>query len=146
MDIVDIEQNSSPVFREQVLDKARSTGVKVLFSSHNFTDTPNEDILCQRLCEAQRRGADIAKIAVTPNDIGDVLRLMDATYRARIELVEIPLVCISMGPMGRISRLAGGLFGSDITFACGLQSTAPGQIPLAQLHAAMAILHGKPLD
>ena len=40
-----------------------------------------------------------------------------------------------------MSRLAGGLFGSDITFAIGMQASAPGQIPIAELREGMALLY-----
>ncbi len=46
-----------------------------------------------------------------------------------------------MGPQGRLSRLAGGLFGSDITFASGRTPSAPGQIPIEHLRHAMAALY-----
>jgi 3-dehydroquinate dehydratase-1 len=48
---------------------------------------------------------------------------------------------MSMGPEGAVSRLAGGLFGSDITFAIGLQASAPGQIPIKELRLAMDVLY-----
>jgi len=48
---------------------------------------------------------------------------------------------MSMGPEGAVTRLAGGLFGSDITFAVGLQESAPGQIPIKELKRGMAPLY-----
>ena len=48
---------------------------------------------------------------------------------------------MSMGPEGAVSRLAGGLFGSDITFAIGMQASAPGQIPIMELKSGMALLY-----
>jgi 3-dehydroquinate dehydratase-1 len=56
--------------------------------------------------------------------------------------VEVPMVTIAMGPEGKITRLAGGLFGSDITFAVGRESSAPGQIPINELRMGMALLYG----
>jgi 3-dehydroquinate dehydratase I len=55
--------------------------------------------------------------------------------------VQVPIVTISMGEEGAISRLAGGLFGSDITFAIGLQASAPGQIPIKDLQMGMSLLY-----
>jgi len=49
---------------------------------------------------------------------------------------------MSMGPQGRLTRLAGGLFGSDVTFASGSTSSAPGQIPIEMLRQAMTALYG----
>jgi 3-dehydroquinate dehydratase-1 len=42
---------------------------------------------------------------------------------------------MSMGRLGLASRAAGFLFGSDLSFAGGRQSSAPGQIPIAELRA-----------
>jgi 3-dehydroquinate dehydratase-1 len=51
------------------------------------------------------------------------------------------MVTMSMAREGVVTRMAGGLFGSDITFALGQASTAPGQIPIGDLRQAMALLY-----
>ncbi|MBT8334285.1 MAG: type I 3-dehydroquinate dehydratase, partial [Deltaproteobacteria bacterium] len=112
--------------------------VKIILSYHNFTETPSEPFIYAKLVEAQTAGADISKVAVMPKDHGDVLTLLSATNKARNEIVKGPMVTMSMGPEGAVSRLAGGLFGSDITFAIGMQSSAPGQIPITELKSGMA--------
>ena len=86
-------------------------------------------------------GADIAKIAVMPKDYHDVLTLLAVTNTARNGQVGIPMITISMGEAGKISRLAGGLFGSDITFAAGRESSAPGQMSFHDLQRGMALLY-----
>jgi len=40
-----------------------------------------------------------------------------------------------------VTRVAGGLFGSDLTFAIGQEASAPGQIPIADLRQAMSVLY-----
>ena len=45
-----------------------------------------------------------------------------------------------MGQMGTISRLAGGVFGSDMTFASVLEESAPGQIPAKNIRRVLGIL------
>jgi 3-dehydroquinate dehydratase-1 len=92
--------------------------------------------------QAQDMGADIAKLAVMPKNYTDVLTLLGATLRARTGAVKVPIVTMSMGPEGGVTRLAGGLFGSDITFAIGKEASAPGQIPIGALRQAMAVLYG----
>ena len=76
-----------------------------------------------------------------PKNYADVLTLLGATLKARTEVLEIPVVTMSMGAEGVITRLAGGLFGSDITFAIGKAPSAPGQIPIGELRRAMAVLY-----
>lgn len=141
IDLVDIELSNERAFIEAVQIRAKVLGVKCILSYHNFQATPAEALLIGKLEEAEKEGGDIAKIAVMPNDYSDVLTLLAATNKARNGRVAIPMITISMGEAGRISRLAGGLFGSDITFAAGRECSAPGQIPFPELKTGMALLY-----
>jgi 3-dehydroquinate dehydratase-1 len=38
-----------------------------------------------------------------------------------------------MGPLGSVTRMVGGVFGSSLSFAVGDTASAPGQIPIADL-------------
>ena len=141
VDIVDIEMCNEPSFIESVKKVAKARGTKLILSFHNFTDTPDENTLHDKLLQAQDLGADIAKIAVMPKDYADVLTLLGATLRARTGAVKVPMVTMSMGTEGVVTRVAGGLFGSDITFAIGKSASAPGQIPIGALRNAMSTLY-----
>ena len=48
---------------------------------------------------------------------------------------------MSKGSLGVITRIAGEVFGSSMTFGAVGQVSAPGQIPVEKLQAAMDILH-----
>ena len=50
---------------------------------------------------------------------------------------------MAMGAVGGVTRIAGGLFGSDMTFAMGRDATAPGQLPIDRLRTAMAVVYEK---
>lgn len=115
VDLVDTEMQNDAAFVGEVLEFAASHGVMVILSHHDFTRTPDTDRICETLLRAQEMGADIAKIAVMPEDQGDVLTLLGAALKARTRYLDIPLIAVSMGDAGRMSRVAGGLFGSDIT-------------------------------
>jgi 3-dehydroquinate dehydratase-1 len=141
VDIVDIEMCNEPSFIETVKKTAKTNNTKLILSYHNFTDTPDENFIHDKLVQAQAMGADIAKVAVMPMDYADVLTLLRATLKARSGAVKVPIVTMSMGPEGRVTRLAGGLFGADITFAIGKTSSAPGQIPIGDLRQVMAVLY-----
>ncbi|WP_180271974.1 type I 3-dehydroquinate dehydratase [Actinomyces ruminis] len=120
---------------------ARRAGLDVVASSHDFMATPDDVEMLRRLHAMQDAGAAVAKIAVTPAGPADVERLAGAAARARGEL-DIPVVAIAMGQAGTVTRLAGGVFGSALTFAtAGSAASAPGQLPLAQVRAALAVLH-----
>lgn len=141
VDIVDVEMCNPPDFLQAVSTAAHNSGTRIILSYHNFESTPDETVIVERLNQAQAMGADIAKIAVMPRDYRDVLTLLNATFSARTARVQIPMVAISMGARGRLTRLAGGLFGSDITYAVGRDATAPGQIPITELKQAMEVVY-----
>jgi 3-dehydroquinate dehydratase-1 len=141
VDIVDIELCNDKEFIDAVKESARTNNIKLILSYHNFKETPDELFINDKLVEAQETGADISKLAVMPKNYGDVLTLLNATNKAREEGVQGPIVTIAMGEEGVVSRLAGGLFGSDITFAVGIHSSAPGQIPIEELRVGMALLY-----
>ncbi len=142
VDIVDIELCNDKEFIESVRKIAGVNKVTLILSYHNFNNTPDEEFICNKLWEARKAGADIAKLAVMPTDYSDVLTLLSGTNRARTGGVDIPMVTVSMGVQGGVSRLAGGLFGSDITFGVGRESSAPGQMPINDLRTGMALLYG----
>lgn len=141
IDLIDIELCNDTGFVNSIKERAAVDNVKLILSYHNFKETPSEAFIYSKLAEAQTAGADISKLAVMPKDYGDVLTLLSATNKARNEIVQGPIVTMSMGGEGAVSRLAGGLFGSDITFAIGMEASAPGQIPIAELKTGMALLY-----
>ncbi len=131
-DILDVELCSEPSLLASVVGAARNHGVRVILSFHDFRQTPPTEELLETITRMDRSGADIAKIAVMPRTAGDVLRLLEVTLAARERFPRLALCTMSMGPLGALSRTAGFLFGSDMAFAVGRQSSAPGQIPIAE--------------
>ena len=87
----------------------------------------------KRLTKMQNLGADIAKIAVMPKKKEDVKKLLDATWEMQIFHDETPVVTMSMGDMGVISRVCGEFYGSSVTFGCIGQASAPGQLEVGIL-------------
>ena len=141
LDIVDIELHNDADFVQSIMETARKFGVRVVLSYHNFEMTPDETFIFDTLLKARDLGADIAKVAVMPKGYHDVLALLNATLKARQQGLKIPAITMSMGPQGRLTRLAGGLFGSDITFASATTPSAPGQLPIEILRQAMVALY-----
>ncbi len=141
VDMVDSELDNNDLFLDTIIQESKSAGVALILSHHNFTETPAESFICDVLERAQEKGADIAKIAVMPNCYADVLTLLSATNISRIGNIRVPMITISMGVEGGVSRLAGGLFGSDVTFAAGRESSAPGQHAIDDLRAGMKLLY-----
>ncbi len=135
-DLVDFELSNGAAQIGEVRDAALGSGTKLILSHHDFRQTPDD--LGRYFREAERLGADIAKVAVMSHGLDDVLRLLSATLGARRTLA-IPLMSIAMGEYGSISRLLGWMFGSAVTFAVAESSSAPGQIPIEDLRTVIGI-------
>jgi 3-dehydroquinate dehydratase-1 len=84
---------------------------------------------------------DILKIAVMPNCAEDVLILLDAARTMKEGYSDCPLIAISMGGKGIVSRISGEIFGSDLTFGASVKASAPGQIPAGDLRKIIQLLH-----
>jgi 3-dehydroquinate dehydratase-1 len=138
-DLVDYELGNPPALGERVREAARAHGVKLILSFHDFERTPAADMLDGKFAEAERRGADVAKVAVTPQGMDDVLALLGATLRAHRAL-RLPLIGLAMGRYGVLTRLCGWAFGSALTFAVGQGSSAPGQVPVDELRPMVEAL------
>jgi 3-dehydroquinate dehydratase-1 len=136
IDIIDYELSQSAENRAKLRAASRAHDVLMVMSYHNFSNTPTSAELVGKIEEAARQGADIAKVAVMPQEPGDVLVLLDATITAS-RRVQIPLITMSMGPIGAMTRVCGWMYGSALTFAVGKSSSAPGQIPIEELRAAL---------
>ena len=87
----------------------------------------------------EQLGADIAKIAVMPRRPEDVAVLLGVTSEA-VEMMSCPVMTMSMGGQGVISRMAGQIFGSAVTFGTVGQASAPGQIPLDRLKEILTLI------
>lgn len=145
VDLVDYEMSNEPARFKAVREASRHRGIGLVCSYHNFQETPPAEMLGARFRHAQELGADVAKVAAMPKRPEDVLTLLSATLQASHTL-DIPLISMSMGPLGAPSRVVGFAFGSALTFGVAAQSSAPGQMPIADLRAAIEIarkaMHG----
>ena len=139
VDMVDFEMSNDPAHIRQVREVSKANDIKLVLSFHNFSYTPGLEALSQRFLQADQLGADVAKVAVMPRDLEDVLTLLTATLQASKKL-KIPLISMSMGPYGSLTRLFGWTFGSALTFAVGASSSAPGQVPIEDLNTVLRIL------
>jgi len=139
VDFIDFEMSNDAGHVKSVRESTRASGTKLILSYHNFGYTPGVDFLVQRFLEAERLGGDVAKVAVMPRDRQDVLNLLGATAQADAK-GRIPLISMAMGPLGSVTRMIGGVFGSSLSFAVGEAASAPGQIPIADLAAVFDIV------
>lgn len=140
VDAVDVEIMISDLANMKALIKEIKDKKVIVASNHDFSKTPDKKTILERLKLMEKCGADICKIAVMPQKNADVLTLLSATEEAKT-VVKQPVVTMSMGKMGLISRLSGEIFGSALTFGCVGKASAPGQIEANELEKVLMILH-----
>ncbi|HHV23580.1 MAG TPA: type I 3-dehydroquinate dehydratase [Methanosarcina sp.] len=139
-DAVDIELSARREERGNVVKTAKSCGKTVIISSHDFSKTPAFHEMKTTLEEAFLAGADIAKLAVMPHSMRDVLDLLRVALDAR---EAGGAVCaIAMGKLGKHTRVIAPFYGSVLTYATveGTVSAAPGQFQVDEVKKIMELL------
>lgn len=126
---------------EREIRRLKKTGVKIIASHHDFDGTPDERILHMLMDQMEAGGADIAKLAMMPNNYDDVVRMIKLTNDTRNHYPDFPIITMSMGPMGVVTRLCGEAFGSCITFGADGELSAPGQMQADKLDKILAWIH-----
>ena len=129
---VDIDVTSPDESTERVAEAADENGSTVIASHHDFDATPPIDSMMETLESAWDVG-DVAKLAVTPCDEGDVLDVLRLTLGARDE-GDGPFCTISMGALGSYTRFVAPLYGSSLTYASFGDGTAPGQLSVREVN------------
>lgn len=140
VDLVDLElfEASRP---EKEIRRLHDRGVRVIASHHDFQKTPDDHILHVLMNQMHKSDADVAKLAVMPENRQDVLRLLKLTADTKEKYPDMPLITMSMSGLGTISRISGELFGSCVTFGTIGKASAPGQLPAEELEQVLDILH-----
>ncbi len=140
VDMVDIELDSGNALVYKLVDIIHNSNKKVIMSHHNFESTPSVADMIDTLEHMEVLNADILKLAVMPQSNKDVISLINMTIEMSHKLSR-PLVTMSMGEIGTISRIAGELTGSAITFASGGKASAPGQIEVTDMNVILEAIH-----
>ena len=141
IDLVDVELFMGDMVCREPVEYAHAHHVAVIISNHEFEQTPDVDVMVQRMQSMRYLGADIPKIAVMPKNNRDVLKLLQATDTFNQWFGDCPIITMSMGKKGVISKLCGETFGSALTFATVGKASAPGQISVDEVKKILDILH-----
>ena len=144
-DLVDIQlgrvlsREGKEGLHSDLVSRVHASGAKVVLSWHDFEKTPGEEVLVEKMCRMAAEGCDIAKIAVMPRGRRDVCALLNAS----VEMLEkdlCPFITISMGDLGKMTRMAGAFSGSCVTFGAACGTSAPGQINADTLRKILSLL------
>lgn len=140
IDLLDIELFMDETLVQQTIKLAHEKEIKIVMCNHDFDKTPSKDEIVSRLSSMQEKNADICKIAVMPQSSNDVLTLLEATNEMKTNHADRPIVTMSMGQLGMVSRMCGEVFGSAMTFGAAKKASAPGQVPVGELREVLKTL------
>ncbi|COA89144.1 type I 3-dehydroquinate dehydratase [Streptococcus pneumoniae] len=132
-DYIDFEYYSYKDVFEEMLDFPN-----LVLSYHNFQETPEN--MMEILSELTILNPKLVKVAVMAHTEQDVLDLMNYTRGFKNLNPEQEYVTISMGKVGKVSRITADVTGSSWSFASLDEVSAPGQISLASMKKIREIL------
>lgn len=132
-DYIDFEYYSYKDVFEEMLDFPN-----LVLSYHNFQETPEN--MMEILSELTILNPKLVKVAVMAHTEQDVLDLMNYTRGFKTLNLEQEYVTISMGKVGKVSRITADVTGSSWSFASLDEVSAPGQISLASMKKIREIL------
>lgn len=130
---IDFEYFSHKDVFEEMLDFPN-----LVLSYHNFQETP--DNMMEILSELTSLTPKVVKVSVMAHTEQDVLDLMNFTRGFKTLNPEQEYVTISMGKVGKVSRITSDVTGSSWSFASLDEASAPGQISLANMKKIREIL------
>ena len=139
-DLLDVELFAGERTVRRLVEAARERGCLTVMSSHEFSHTPDERQMLQRLCCMQALGADITKLAVMPRSFEDVTRLLSVSAAMRDKYADRPYITMSRGEKGLASRVCGALTGSAVTFGSASRASAPGQMKAEDLARVLTLM------
>ena len=133
-DYVDFEYYSHKDKFEEMLEFPN-----LVLSYHNFEETPEN--MMEILSELTSLAPKVVKVSVMAHNEQDVLDLMNYTRGFKILNPEQEYVTISMGKVGKVSRITSDVTGSSWTFASLDEASAPGQISLSSMKKIRELLN-----
>jgi 3-dehydroquinate dehydratase type I len=137
---IDLEVSTDVGWRYEIGKACKSNGSKLIVSFHDFKGTPKRDDLIDMIKNEFAAGAQIAKIATTPQSFDDVMTVMSVISLFKTQGRDV--IGVAMGKLGAASRLLAGPAGSYLTYASlsdGKES-AEGQIPIEDMKKILKLI------
>ena len=145
-DYIDLEVETGEEGRgswKECIAMVQGLGGKVIASYHDFEKTPGLRECEEILNQLSSYSADIVKIALMPRSKEDVLNLMLAGRRWKDRNPKRELISMSMGELGKASRVLHDLSGSSHSFVQVFSASAPGQWGIEDYMEVSKKLSGK---
>lgn len=141
IDVIDIALITKKGEIEKLVDLTHEHAMKLIISEHDFFKTPTMTTIIKRCKYMQSLQADMVKIAYMPQSVSDLFAQLQAVYQLHLEGFSSPIISVSMGELGAVSRIGGELFSSSVTFASGKHASAPGQLCAKDVDAIQKEIH-----
>ena len=140
-DYVDVEIMGHMKIAKNLIAEIKKSGAKVIGSNHHFDNTPSNGEIIDIMKKMEEQGADICKIAVMPEAKEDVERFMDVSSQLK-DILNVPIITMSMGELGAVSRICTNITASSVSFAAGVDASAPGQVKADILRKLLKVNEG----
>ncbi len=131
-DYIDVELRAKNI--DEIVSLTEGSGALSIVSYHDFEKTPSKKEMFDILARCREKG-DVAKLAVMPGSLQDVLALFEVTLKA-----QKPVCTIAMGDTGMHSRLMAPIYGSLFTYGYVRKPVAPGQMRVDKIIEGLQIL------
>jgi len=139
----DIDFKENQKIRENIKNICKLNNCKLIYSYHNFEDTPSLPILKKIIEKIEEEEANLIKIVCTANNLEDTLNIMEL-YKYYDNLI-----AFSMGELGKFTRIFSSINGAKISYAAldnsiknKTEKTAPGQLEFNKLSTILELLNG----
>lgn len=129
---IDVELKARTL--DDIISTTKGTDALPIVSYHNFKKTPSNAEMLRALDRCAGKGG-IAKLAVMPHSLYDVLRLYEVTIKAKR-----PCCTIAMGMLGKHSRIMAPVYGSVLTYGYVKKPVAPGQMRVDKIIEGLHLL------
>ena len=133
VDAVDLEFSKPAWVIDGLMALAKRNNVKVMLSRHLTEGFITKDEMTASLILMQNKGCHLTKLALYARDEDHAREIIGAASEMHEKYAKAPFITVGMGEAGKITRYAKPFYGSSMTYAKGLNETAPGQLPVSEL-------------
>lgn len=119
-----------------MIEESRQAGAEIIFSYHDYTETPDDTFLNEKVKGLFAAGADVVKVACLTQSENDCYRIM--SLYSRFER----LIAFGMGNTGSYTRLFSLIAGEKLTYVSpdNAEGTATGQYTLSEMESFLSLL------
>jgi 3-dehydroquinate dehydratase I len=120
---VDIEIESNPKLRDELIRFAKKNKCFIIVSMHDFKKTPSLNRLLYILEKQEKLNTNIIKIVTNAKTIVDCKKILELYNHTKK-----PLIAFCLGEIGKITRIVSLYYGAPHIYSSIKKQTANGQL------------------